>query len=346
MQQRIRMANQFCSSLIWGYDSGKLSPRTAKFQPDADGIASGVIGTTLAQKTFLPYFNNPSADMIGAIVSTYSGGTGIGNLASGYLGDRLGRKGTIWFASTLALIAGILQTASVNVVMFLVGRIIGGLAIGLVYSVSSVYNAEISPPKIRGVIVGLQGLQIAIGFALANWVGCFAAYNDSDVAWRVPLGLQCLFAIILIVGLFWLPESPRWLIQKGRYDEARAVLEKLHSDEIEPDFYLKEFEQIKEQVGFEREVAIKSWWVLFTKPAYRHRLILGIVLQIFVMLTGANAINYYQTVLFEAVGIKGHDVLWVSVGYGELLLDFDQGTVIDSTRYDGCDRDSCLSHLH
>jgi MFS family permease len=256
--------------------------------------------------------------MIGAIVSTYSGGTGVGNLLGGYLGDKLGRKGTIWLASIIALIGGIVQTASVNIVMFLVGRIIGGLAIGLVYSVSSMYNAEIAPPKIRGVVVGLQGLLIAIGFALANWIGCFAAYTDTDAAWRVPLGLQCVFAIILIVGLFWLPESPRWLIQKGRYDEARIILEKLHAgDGGEPNFYLKEFEQIKQQVTFERDVAIKSWLVLFTKPAYRHRLILGVLLQIFVMLTGANAINYYQTILFESVGLQGHSVLWVSVGYGK-----------------------------
>jgi MFS family permease len=272
----------------------------------------------LAQKTFLPYFNNPSPNLLGAIVSTYSGGAGIGNIAGGYLGDKLGRKGTIWLASTLALIAGVLQTAAVNVEMFLVGRIIGGLAIGLVYAVSGIYNAEIAPPESRGVIVGIQGLVIAIGFALANWIGCFAAYNDGNAAWRVPLGIQCLFAIILIVGLFWLPESPRWLISKGRYDEARLVLEKLHSGVGKPDFYLKEFDQIKRQVDYEREIVIKSWLVLFTKPSYRHRLLLGCGLQVFVMTTGANAINYYQAVFFEGVGIKGHDVLWVSVGYGEL----------------------------
>ena len=258
--------------------------------------------------------------MIGAIVSTYSGGQGIGNLAGGYLGDKLGRKKTIWLAAVIALIGSALQTAAVNVVMFLVGRIIAGFAVGLVYAVSSIYNAEIAPPKIRGVVVGLQAFLIAVGFALANWVGCFGSYNNYDAAWRVPLGLQCLFAVILIVGLFWLPESPRWLIQHGHYNEAHRALSKLHSGEEDPSFYEREFQQIKQQLDFEREVTIQSWSALFTKPSYRKRLLLGVGLGIFLMTTGANAINYYQTILFESVGLKGHNVLWVSVGYGKYSL--------------------------
>lgn len=238
-------------SLIYGYDSG-------------------IISTTLGQNTFPSYFNYPSDNMIGAIVSTYSGGQGVGNLVGGYLGDRLGRKRTIWTAATLALIGAILQTAAVKIVMFLVGRILTGFAIGLVYAVSSIYNAEIAPPKVCGIVVGLQTELISIGFALANWIGLFGSFAKGNAAWRVPLGLQCVPAVILIVGLFWLPESPRWLIQRGRYDEALAVIKKLHSDDEEYDgFYLREFEQIKLQVTFEKEHTIKSLWTLFTKPSFR-----------------------------------------------------------------------------
>lgn len=109
-------------SLIYGYDSG-------------------IISTTLGQATFPAYFHHPSPDLTGAIVSTYSGGQGIGNLIGGYLGDLLGRKKTIWLASTLALVGAVLQTAAVNIEMFIVGRVIAGFAIGLVYAISSIYNA-------------------------------------------------------------------------------------------------------------------------------------------------------------------------------------------------------------
>jgi len=271
-------------SLIYGYDSG-------------------IISTTLGQATFPAYFNHPSPNLTGAIVSTYSGGQGLGNLSGGYLGDKLGRKKTIWLASTLALIGAILQTAAVNITMFLVGRIMAGYAIGLVYAVSSIYNAEIAPPKIRGITVGLQTQMISIGYALANWVGVFGSFAAGNAAWRIPLGIQCVPAVVLIIGLFWLPESPRWLVQNGKYEQARAVLRKLHATETKStkndltltdqengleNFADRELMQIREQVDFERETEVKSFWVLFTKPSYRRRLLLGVGLQVFLQTSGVN----------------------------------------------------------
>ncbi|KAJ4522623.1 hypothetical protein HRR83_001113 [Exophiala dermatitidis] len=296
--------NLYCSifattgSLIYGYDSG-------------------IISTTLGQEAFPAYFNHPSDNLTGAIVSTYSGGQGIGNLVGGYLGDKLGRKRTIWMASTLALIGAILQTAAVNIAMFLVGRIIAGFAVGLVYAVASIYNAEIAPPKIRGVMVAMQTLLIAAGYASANWVGVFGSFAKGNAAWRIPLGIQCVPAVVLIIGLFWLPESPRWLIQRGRDAEAHVIIKKLHDDESgDESFAEREFNQMKQQIEYEREVSIKSWTQLFTKPSNRKRLVLGVLLQVFLQTTGVNVVNYYQTQIFSQIGIHGRDVLWVSAGFG------------------------------
>lgn len=287
-------------SLIYGYDSG-------------------IISTTLGQDTFPTYFKNPSTSVTGAIVSTYSGGQGIGNLTGGYLGDKLGRKKTIWLASILALIGAVLQTAAVNIEMFIVGRIIAGYAIGLVYAVSSIYNAEIAAPNSRGLTVGLQTQLISLGYALSNWIGVFGSFAKGNAQWRVPLGIQCVPAVILIIGLFWLPESPRWLVQHGQDERAREVLKLLHSDlggDNGEDFSEREYTQIKQQIEYEREVDIKSWWVLFTKSSYRYRLLLGIGVQVFLQTSGSSVINYYQTSLFKGVGIVGRDVLWLSAGYG------------------------------
>ncbi len=286
------------------------------------GYDSGIISTTLGQKTFPAYFHHPSDNLTGAIVSTYSGGQGVGNLLGGYLGDRLGRKKTIWLASTLALVGAILQTAATNIVMFLVGRILAGFAIGLVYAVSSIYNSEIAPPRIRGVVVGLQTQLISFGYAASNWVGVFGSFAVGNAKWRIPLGIQCVPAVVLIVGLFWLPESPRWLAQRGRYDEAHAVITRLHGDvasaQDNHSFAEREFHQIRQQIEFEREVTIRSWSYLFTKASNRRRLLLGVLLQVFLQTTGVNVVNYYQTQLFEQIGIQGRNVLWVSAGYGNL----------------------------
>jgi MFS family permease len=256
-------------SLIYGYDSG-------------------IISTTLGQAAFPAYFNNPSPDLTGAIVSTYSGGQGVGNLLGGWLGDLLGRKLTIWVATSLALIGAVLQTAAINIEMFLVGRIIAGVAIGLVYSVASIYNAEIAPPKIRGIIVGLQTQMISIGYASSNWMGLFGSYANGDAAWRIPLGIQCVPAVVLIIGLFWLPESPRWYVYKGKDEQAKETIRRLHAEiaKDNPGFCDLEYMQMKQQIQYEREVAIKSWHSLFTRPSYRYRLVLGIGLQVFLQTTG------------------------------------------------------------
>lgn len=136
---------------------------------------------------------------------------------------------------------------------------------------------------------------------------------------RIPLGIQCVPAIILIVGLFWLPESPRWLLQKGRDAEAYTIVKRLHDSttEDERDFAEREFTQMKQQIEYEREVSIKSWTQLFTKPSNRRRLILGILLQVFLQTTGVNVVNYYQTQIFSSIGIAGRNVLWVSAAFGE-----------------------------
>jgi len=133
------------------------------------------------------------------------------------------------------------------------------------------------------------------------------------------LGIQCVPAVILIIGLFWLPESPRWLIQKGRDAEANAIVKRLHdsSTDYDVDFADKEFTQMKQQIEYEREVSIKSWTQLFTKPSNRRRLILGILLQVFLQTTGVNVVNYYQTQIFSGIGIAGRNVLWVSAAFGQ-----------------------------
>lgn len=160
-------------------------------------------------------------------------------------------------------------------------------------------NYRIAPPRIRGIVVGMQTQLISIGYASSNWMGLFGSFASGNAAWRIPLGLQCLPAVVLIVGLFWLPESPRWLAQKGRYEDAHAVIKKLHDDIASGDgFADREFNQIRLQIEYERKVSIKSWSSLFTKASNRRRLILGIMLQVFLQTTGVNVVNCMCSSLF------------------------------------------------
>lgn len=121
-----------------------------------------------------------------------------------------------------ASVGAALQAGAINVAMMIAGRFLAGLACGMILSVVPVYIAEVSPPKDRGFIVGLQGMMISIGFMVANWIGYAGDFAEGDTQWRVPLAMQIPGAVLLSIGCIFIPYSPRWLIEKERYEEAKS----------------------------------------------------------------------------------------------------------------------------
>lgn len=151
--------------------------------------------------------NNP---LLGAIVSSYSAGNVIGGISSGAINNTFGRRFAMTLASVLAIIGALFQTVSNGVTLMIVGRIIAGLATGVLLSTMPIYISEISPPRLRGRLVGIQGMVDAIGFFLANWVGYGGGFAKGNAQWRIPLGMQIPGAVILLVLTQFLPQSPRW----------------------------------------------------------------------------------------------------------------------------------------
>lgn len=122
-------------------------------------------------------------------------------------------------------------------------------------------------------------------------------------------GAECLPAIIILIGIFWLPYSPRWLLEQERDEEAYAVIKRLHGNVgADESFFRAEFVQMRDQLRFEKSVSISSWKVLFSTPSNRKRLFLAISVQAFTQLSGINVINYYQTDLYKGLGMHGHMV--------------------------------------
>lgn len=109
-----------------------------------------------------------------------------------------------------AIIGAILQTAAVNPGMMIAGRFFAGMGCGIILTVVPIYIAEVSPPQQRGMIVGLQGFMIAIGFFVANWIGYGGAYAKGAAQWRIPLGMQIPGSLALAMGCCFIPYSPRW----------------------------------------------------------------------------------------------------------------------------------------
>ncbi|KAL9071813.1 MAG: hypothetical protein Q9157_005324 [Trypethelium eluteriae] len=299
------------------------------------GYDSGVMTDVIASQDFLTFFDtNSSSPIIGAINATFSGGAVFGSLMGGLTMDRFGRKKTVQIGAVIASVGAILQCAAYNLAMMLVGRIIAGWAVGLMSMSVPVYQAECAHPKTRGLIVGLTQQMIGVGFIVSTWIGygCNHAPDTSSVQWRFPLAFQVLPSLMLLVGLIWLPESPRYLIEIGKEEEAMRVFRKLHHDGSNEEWIQSEFLEIKTTITEEKAISVLGWLPMFKIPMWRTRLIHGTLVQVFTQLTGVSTyskhgsrffpqvgsltstdvINYYQTIMYDALGFTGHKAVLVA----------------------------------
>ncbi|CAK4030533.1 MFS sugar transporter [Lecanosticta acicola] len=272
------------------------------------GYDSGVMTDVIASPNFLAYFNTTkTSSIVGAINSTFSGGAVFGALMGGFTMDRFGRKRTVQTGAVIAVVGATLQSAAVNLAMILVGRIVAGWAVGLMSMSIPVYQAECAHPRVRGLIVGLTQQMIGVGFIVSTWIGygCHHAPDSNSVQWRFPLAFQIVPALLLLVGFFWLPESPRWLIENDRDEVGLRILKRLHFDGSNEDWIHWEYKEIRATISAEKAITVSGWRVMFTVPQWRTRLLHGTLVQVFTQLTGINVIGYYQTIMYEALGITG-----------------------------------------
>ena len=187
--------------------------------------------------------------------------------------------------------------------MLVVGRIISGLSVGIASAIVPVYQSEITEPRIRGRLVAMQQWSITWGILLQYFVEFGCSYIDGVASFRIPWGLQMIPAIILSVGMLFFPESPRWLVDHDRADEALTILADLHGKgDPNNDLVQLEIAEIKEQVHFERTEGAKSYLDLL-KPGIFRRVTLGASLQMWSQLSGMNimmcvldALRFYDSV--------------------------------------------------
>ncbi|KAG7444779.1 general substrate transporter [Guyanagaster necrorhizus] len=282
------------------------------------GYDTGIITTSTAHQSFKTYMGKPNAAATGAIVSTYIAGEAIGAISQSLFGDTLGRKRFMQLMCIVATIGTVIQTAAQNYPMFLVGRILTGVAVGGLIGTVPIYNSEISPPANRGLIGGLSGYMIGVGGFIANWVGFACGYAPATTSfqWRFPLALQIPPGIILFFGLqFFLPESPRWLITSSRDNEAREVFAQIRGDLSGTDLD-KEFDGMREQILYEKATEVKSLSEAWAK--YKKRVLISVAVQTMTSLTGVNVIGYYQTTLYTKLGITDHTAFLMVGIYGSV----------------------------
>ncbi|KAI0805963.1 general substrate transporter [Irpex lacteus] len=284
------------------------------------GYDSGIIASVITFPALKDFVGHPDqyASLSGAIVSTFTGGCFFGSVLGGWSNDRIGRKRSIQLGCLIALWGCAMQAGANNFACMLIGRIVAGVAIGLLSMTVPLYNTEISPPKIRGFVVGLAQQMIGIGFIVANWVGYGCQYIDGNSGWRLALGLQLIPAFLLLVGIQFLPFSPRWLLEQNRDDEARAVVYRLHGSksaeskqEAEQEFL--EMRDVIKAEASERSRSISDLWA--SRPMIKRTLV-AVGVQVMGQFTGINVINYFGPSMYKALGLSDGQSLLVQGIYG------------------------------
>ncbi|KAI9262890.1 general substrate transporter [Helicostylum pulchrum] len=270
------------------------------------GYDQGVMSGVVTNELFVGTMGNPNSGLMGAIVALYEIGCMAGALSTGYVGDKLGRRKTIRYGCLILCVGAILQTAAVNAPMMIVARIITGVGNGMNTATIPVYQAELSPPKSRGAHVAFEASLLTVGVAIAYWLEYGLYFVPGEFAWRFPLAFQMVFAIVLGIASFVLPESPRWLIAHEYNDEGKDVLARLWSDgDVTHPRCIAEFEEINEGLIIERREGISSYRELFKKGKMnnRYRVLLGMGGQLIQQFGGINVISYYLTDVFKQAGM-------------------------------------------
>ena len=236
---------------------------------------------------------------LGWAVSSLILGCMAGNAVAGPLSDRLGRKKVLLLTAVLFTVSGLSTAVATSFHVLVASRIVCGMAVGMAILIAPVYIAEISPPAVRGRLVSFNQLNIVIGISAAffsNYIihRLFAAYVPEDLRncdWRCMLGLEAAPAAVYFAMLLTVPESPRWLLGKGRQAEARAVLSKIHTAQ-QADV---EFRQIHDSFAGGSNFA--GFFNLFRREM-GYVLSIALAIAFFQQITGINAILYYAPTIF------------------------------------------------
>lgn len=281
--------------ILYGYDTGtiggiKVMPDWLKtFGYDAGG---GNYQLTTSNESL--------------VVSILSAGTFFGALLAAPFGDFLGRKWGIIFATLVFDLGVAIQTGTTSFPVFVVGRVFAGLGVGLISCLVPMYQSECAPKWIRGAVVACYQWAITIGLLLASIVSNSTQNHPNHSSWRIPIGIQFAWGAILAGGMMFLPESPRYLIKRGREDKAAQSLARLIGANPADPEVTAELNEIRVNLRAEEELGESSYLDCFrnTHNKILLRVMTGIWLQAWQQLTGINFIFYYGTTFFKKSGIS------------------------------------------
>lgn len=238
--------------------------------------------------------------LFGFSVSCIIWGSIFGNLFAGPLSDRWGRKPALLIAAFFFIISSVITALAGGIIVFIVGRILAGVAVGVAILVAPVYIAEIAPAKSRGWLVSFNQLLIVIGLSAAYFSNYFILklLSDPMINWRWMMGVEAFPSVLYFILVLFIPESPRWLVMHGKDEKAIRIMTRVggaaHAQQ--------EYQNIKSTLTGSKGPGMAQQATSFFARNMKRILIIGFGLAVFQQLSGINAILYYAPMIFESAG--------------------------------------------
>lgn len=260
-------------------------------------------------------FWNLSVFEHGLTISIALIGTVIGSLVGSKPSDKFGRKNTLYFVAAAYLLSSLGTALADNWYIFLVFRLLGGLGVGISSVTAPIYISEIAPADKRGRLVGLFQFNVVLGI-LISYLSNYLIGQDGPANWRWMLGVQAFPSLIFLILIYFIPESPRWLIlKKGAFDEALRILRIINPANCDQE--LVSIKNSGHQLGVDTKNQDNLFSGQYTKPV-----VLAMVFAFFNQVSGINAIIYYAPRIFEMAGLGAHSSLLSTVGIGIINFAF------------------------
>ncbi|KAJ5269689.1 hypothetical protein N7505_005447 [Penicillium chrysogenum] len=298
------------------------------------GYDTGVMGSVLALSSFKRDFGLPlessgfsdekNAHISSNVVSLLTAGCFFGSIFAAYMNDRLGRRYSLMIFALIFLVGAAVQVAAHHEIGVIYGgRVIAGFGIGGMSSITPVFVSENCPPATRGRVAGLFQEFLVIGSTFAYWLNYGVALHvpEGTSQWRIPVGIQLVPGGLMLIGLFFLKESPRWLMTKGRRDEALQSLVYIRNEPETSEAIQVEFAEISAAIHEEMQATEGLTWKECLKPSNRYRFFLAFVLMFWQQFSGTNSIGYYAPQIFASVGLSKTDSSLFATGiYGTVKV--------------------------
>ncbi|UMM64279.1 sugar porter family MFS transporter [Aristophania vespae] len=310
------------TSIIGAFDPTRFKIVAIGVVAALAGLMSGLdIGVVAGALDFFGKRYQASTIELEWVVSAMMAGAAVGAVLAGWMSHHLGRKRSLLVGATVFVVGTVGCALSWSVASMISFRVVMGLAVGLSAFTAPLYLSEIASAESRGAMVSTYQLMVTVGIFIAFLSDTFFSYSGN---WRAMFAVAAVPAVLFLIGVIFLPYSPRWLIMQGRRKEARQILLDLRDDPLEA---AKEIHAIREQLETKQE----GWKLFRTNSNFRRSVALGITLQAMQQLAGINIVMYYAPKILESANFDQQSQMWCTaiIGMVNMLATFVAVGLVD-----------------